>query len=255
MATGNRVRLSRGQLRSPDRRGHPAHDRKDAQGVRSRRDRRSARSRCSDRRSILRTTTASPNDPATAAGPIALGRAAVRTTGPTKRSRVSSRHNTAMIAETEAGVAPNRGRQRSRQRTGPGAGAVPDFVGRQGQWRPAAPSGDYRPDLPGAVQRCRPGAVRPAALRYRVRIARSRKACPPSPRGRICWWGGWGGSMIVMNPDRARHVLVCDEQDGTRHHGHRANQPLCEADLRGSGLIPQRQPVEHVETHGGQTAP
>jgi CubicO group peptidase (beta-lactamase class C family) len=30
--------------------------------------------------------------------------------------------------------------------------------------------------------------------------------CPASvpaiPEGRICWWGGWGGSAIVMNPDR-----------------------------------------------------
>ncbi|MCT7657985.1 serine hydrolase domain-containing protein [Mycobacterium deserti] len=28
------------------------------------------------------------------------------------------------------------------------------------------------------------------------------ESVPAIPEGRICWWGGWGGSMIVMNPDR-----------------------------------------------------
>ena len=28
------------------------------------------------------------------------------------------------------------------------------------------------------------------------------ESVPSIPEGRICWWGGWGGSMIVMNPDR-----------------------------------------------------
>ncbi|MGO9509632.1 MAG: serine hydrolase domain-containing protein [Mycobacterium sp.] len=27
-------------------------------------------------------------------------------------------------------------------------------------------------------------------------------AVPDIPDGRICYWGGWGGSMVVMNPDR-----------------------------------------------------
>ncbi len=27
------------------------------------------------------------------------------------------------------------------------------------------------------------------------------ESVPAIPEGRICWWGGWGGSMIVMNPD------------------------------------------------------
>jgi CubicO group peptidase (beta-lactamase class C family) len=28
------------------------------------------------------------------------------------------------------------------------------------------------------------------------------ESVPAIPNGKICWWGGWGGSMIVMNPDR-----------------------------------------------------
>jgi CubicO group peptidase (beta-lactamase class C family) len=30
----------------------------------------------------------------------------------------------------------------------------------------------------------------------------SPESVPAIPDGKICWWGGWGGSMIVMNPDR-----------------------------------------------------
>jgi CubicO group peptidase (beta-lactamase class C family) len=29
----------------------------------------------------------------------------------------------------------------------------------------------------------------------------SPESVPSIPEGRICWWGGWGGSAIVMNPD------------------------------------------------------
>jgi CubicO group peptidase (beta-lactamase class C family) len=25
---------------------------------------------------------------------------------------------------------------------------------------------------------------------------------PMIPEGRICFWGGWGGSAVIMNPDR-----------------------------------------------------
>src|SRR6185295_16604789 len=28
------------------------------------------------------------------------------------------------------------------------------------------------------------------------------EAVPDLPNERICYWGGWGGSMVVMNPDR-----------------------------------------------------
>ena len=28
------------------------------------------------------------------------------------------------------------------------------------------------------------------------------EAVPDIPDGRICYWGGWGGSMVVMDSDR-----------------------------------------------------
>jgi len=30
----------------------------------------------------------------------------------------------------------------------------------------------------------------------------SREAAPDIPDEKVCYWGGWGGSMVVMNPDR-----------------------------------------------------
>jgi CubicO group peptidase (beta-lactamase class C family) len=37
----------------------------------------------------------------------------------------------------------------------------------------------------------------------------SPESVPVIPDGRICWWGGWGGSAIVMNPDhRATFAYV-----------------------------------------------
>ena len=42
---------------------------------------------------------------------------------------------------------------------------------------------------------------RPAALRDRLRAARERDTVPYIPPGRTCFWGGWGGSVILMDLD------------------------------------------------------
>lgn len=40
----------------------------------------------------------------------------------------------------------------------------------------------------------------------------SPESVPVIPEGRICWWGGWGGSAIVMNPDhRATFAYVMNK--------------------------------------------
>ncbi len=40
----------------------------------------------------------------------------------------------------------------------------------------------------------------------------SPESIPVIPDGRICWWGGWGGSAIVMNPDlRATFAYVMNK--------------------------------------------
>jgi len=30
----------------------------------------------------------------------------------------------------------------------------------------------------------------------------SPESVPAIPDGRVCWWGGWGGSIVVMDTDR-----------------------------------------------------
>ena len=63
-------------------------------------------------------------------------------------------------------------------------------------------SGHHRADLRGAVQRHRTSCCW-IPLRFGIGFG---LPCPESvpaiPDGKICFWGGWGGSMAVMNPDR-----------------------------------------------------
>ncbi len=55
------------------------------------------------------------------------------------------------------------------------------------------------------------------------------------PDGKICFWGGWGGSWETCSPDHPRHVRLRDEQDGAGRRRFRAHRPLPEPVLRGSG--------------------
>ena len=79
---------------------------------------------------------------------------------------------------------------------------VADLVGRQRKRRSAARPATIDLDLRRAVQRRRPGAVH---CRYGLASASdlpTPESVPAVPDGKVCWWGGWGGSIVVMNPDR-----------------------------------------------------
>ena len=52
------------------------------------------------------------------------------------------------------------------------------------------------------------------------------ESVPAIPDGKICFWGGWGGSMVVMDPRPPRHDHLRDEQDGPGHDRHSAHHPL-----------------------------
>ena len=54
--------------------------------------------------------------------------------------------------------------------------------------------------LRGAEPRAGPGARGPAALRHRLCAARDRDRAVRAP-GPACYWGGWGGSIIIMDLD------------------------------------------------------
>ena len=76
-------------------------------------------------------------------------------------------------------------------------------LGRPGRRRAVALAGDDRADLRRAEPRCRP----------RARASRSGSASatalpdtetPPVPsrRANVCFWGGWGGSLVITDLDR-----------------------------------------------------
>ena len=62
------------------------------------------------------------------------------------------------------------------------------------------------------------------------------ESVPAIPDGKICFWGGWGGSMAVMDPGRGATITYVMNKMGP-HHRHRANHSLRRAHIRSSGLI------------------
>jgi CubicO group peptidase (beta-lactamase class C family) len=41
---------------------------------------------------------------------------------------------------------------------------------------------------------------------------------PSVPDEKICFWGGWGGSMVLINPDRRTTIAyVMNKDDRLRH--------------------------------------
>jgi CubicO group peptidase (beta-lactamase class C family) len=50
------------------------------------------------------------------------------------------------------------------------------------------------------------------------------------PEGKICFWGGWGGSVIIMDLDRRTTISYMMKQDAARPGG-----------LRCLGQVPQRR--------------
>src|SRR5262249_43940203 len=60
---------------------------------------------------------------------------------------------------------------------------------------------------------------------------------PWIPDERICYWGGWGGSMIIMDTRPAHDDLLHDEQDGTGHHRLRPQRCVRPGDLRRPGHL------------------
>ena len=123
-------------------------------------------------------------DPAATAGPSA-GRHACRPPDDQDLRVLSSRlERRRDRGERRVASRRHRWRQRARQCTWPGSGALADFVGRHGQWRAIAEPGHDRPDLRGTVQRSGPGADDPVAVRHRLRIALSGKRSRDSRRER-----------------------------------------------------------------------
>ena len=91
--------------------------------------------------------------------------------------------------------------QRARQREIGRADHAGHVARREGRRHPPAVPGDDRTGLRRAGRRRGPGPRHPAALRDRVRAPQAGDH-PLHPGRQICFWGGWGGSLIVMDLDR-----------------------------------------------------
>src|SRR5262249_47969636 len=79
---------------------------------------------------------------------------------------------------------------------------------------------------------------------------------PWIPDERICYWGGWGGSMIIMDTRPAHDDLLHDEQDGTGHHRLRPQRCVRPGDLRRPGhLTPRRRSGDQGREARGHAGP
>ncbi len=97
----------------------------------------------------------------------------------------------------------------------------------------AAASRDDRQDLRHPVRRRRPGARRGTAFRSRIRAAGARN---PSvdPRRRVCWWTGYGGSIVVNDLDRRMTFAYVMNKMSPQLLGAAAHRELRRAGVRGA---------------------
>ncbi len=72
------------------------------------------------------------------------------------------------------------------------------------------------------------------------------ESVPAIPEGRICWWGGWGGSMIVMNPDCRTTFAYVMNKMGPGTTGTERTNRYATLIYEALALTPDRQPIEHV---------
>ena len=203
--------LPRGRGRAP---GHRPDDRR----VRRRGDHRAARRRLPHRHGRRARRPGRPRDPAERTA----DRSRASRSAPIARADVVRILAAARCGRVEHDpVAARRDPRRRRARQRPLVALVhtPMACGGEANGvRLLSPSG-ARPRLRRAELRPGPRAPDEAAPRHRLRAAH-RPEMPISPNQRACFWGGWGGSVAVIDLDARMTLRLRDEQDG-RGHGRR----------------------------------
>ena len=81
------------------------------------------------------------------------------------------------------------------------------------------------------------------------------ESVPAIPDGRICFWGGWGGSMAVMDPDRRATIAYVMNKMGPGTTGTERTIRYARADLRRPRLIARGEPAQHVAPEVAQILP
>ena len=199
MGAGHRVGLPRDELRPPDRRAGPPDHRRHAEGLRARRD---------------RANRWAPTSRSARARPTSRG--SRRLVAPPPRDRGPER------------LSPDHPAVRTFAAFPPGAYGV--ALAETAQWRAADIGGaDGHGNARGLVRALRPIALGGAAdgvrllspatvdlifaeqshgtdlvlgipLRFGIGFGLSSpESVRAVPAGRVCWWGGWGGSLVVMD--------------------------------------------------------
>ena len=239
VAAGHRVGVPRQQPGSPGRRGRAPGDRPAAQGVR--------------RQEI--------------AGPLGadfqIGAAEPTGTGSRRLSRrpplpfdLDALDPTARVQDLHRagrrrgdgehpGLAPGRHGRAQRPRQRPLGRPDPRIAG-AGR-RPSTGCACCPRTRSGYLRRAEPRAdlVLGVPLRFGIGYALPETAdVPYVPQGRACYWGGWGGSVILMDLDRRTTISYMMNKMGSRHHrvrplrGVRAHHPGLPglSGLAGAGL-------------------
>ena len=201
VGAGHGLGLPRAELRPPDRRSDPAHHRPalwaSSSPTRSPGRWAPTSTSASRRRRFHRVADVVPPPPLDdrPRGAIDPNSVAFKTlTGPTIDA---GRRPTPRLA-----AGRHRRGQRPRQCPLGGAPPVGGGLRRRGRWRPAALPADDRPDLRRAEQRDRPRARASRCGSASVTGCPDAERCPTSPTRQVCFWGGWGGSMMIIDVDR-----------------------------------------------------
>ena len=126
--------------------------------------------------------------------------------------------------------------QRARECQVAGPHSVGNIVGRHRERCPAAAAQHRRDDLRRADRRARRRAAGHPVRRGLGFGLPQLETFPFVPEGKICFWGGWGGSWETMNPDhRATAAYVMNKM--ARASRVRPHHAVFQPDLRGSWLI------------------
>ncbi len=253
VGTGHRIGLPRADLRSPDRRGVTPGHRKDVEGLRPRRDRHPAWRRLPDRRRYRghrphRRDRSRHRTSWTCRRSTSFPRSMVKTLiGPPPDPNLA---NTAAWRAADMGAVNGHG-ERSVTRPHP----VGNFVGRHRERCAAVAAGNGRHDLRRTDRWTRRRAAGHPVRRGLGFGLPQLETFPFVPEGKICFWGGWGGSWEMMDPDRRATVTYVMNKMAPGIEGSDRTARYFNADLRGPWLSPRRQPVQHVVAECAQVLP
>ena len=144
-------------------------------------------------------------------------------------ARAASPLDAASVGDDPVAAGRDPGRRRARQRPLGRPGPRPDGVRRRGQRRaPAVAEGRSTPVFD---EQCYgTDLVLGVVVRHGIGFGLPCPEMPISPNERACFWGGWGGSLAIIDLDARMSISYVMNKMGEGTVG----------DMRGAGLAPRR---------------